>query len=128
MDIRWSKNALKDIEYWKKTDTTKIKKIKSLISNIMENHTIIAIFKEKSLNTNELAAKSISIYPSPTSNNIYVTGNKKISAPELYNNNGQKVLQGSGNSMDLTKITNGVYILKIITDNGEISTSKIIKR
>lgn len=97
-------------------------------SNIMENHTIIAIFKEKSLNTNELAAKSISIYPSPTSNNIYVTGNKKISAPELYNNNGQKVLQGSGNSMDLTKITNGVYILKIITDNGEISTSKIIKR
>ena len=94
----------------------------------MENHTIIAIFKEKSLNTNELAAKSISIYPSPTSNNIYVTGNKKISAPELYNNNGQKVLQGSGNSMDLTKITNGVYILKIITDNGEISTSKIIKR
>ncbi|SHH02730.1 toxin YoeB [Anaerosphaera aminiphila DSM 21120] len=37
MELRWSKNALKDIEYWKKTDSTKVKRIKELINNIVDS-------------------------------------------------------------------------------------------
>lgn len=98
------------------------------LSNITENHTVFVIFKQGSLNTNEFDAKNIKIYPNPTSDNIYVTGNKKISALELYNSNGQKVLQTGKGSMNISTVTDGIYILKIVTENGEVSTSKIIKK
>lgn len=35
--IKWTKNAAEDIEYWKKHDANKIKRIKSLIADIQKN-------------------------------------------------------------------------------------------
>ncbi|GGG45990.1 hypothetical protein GCM10007332_04340 [Epilithonimonas arachidiradicis] len=97
-------------------------------SNVTDNHTIMVIFKLKSLGTNEIHKKSITIYPNPTTDYIYVSGNKKIASLELYNSNGQKVLKTNESKLDLASVTAGVYILKIITENGEISSSKIIKK
>lgn len=97
-------------------------------SNVIENHTIMVIFKLKQLGTDEIKNKNITVYPNPTADYIYVSGNKKIASLELYNSNGQKVLKANDNKMDLTSVTAGVYILKIVTENGEISSSKIIKK
>lgn len=37
MELRWSEAALKDLSYWKKNDVTKVRKIKLLLENIIEN-------------------------------------------------------------------------------------------
>lgn len=97
-------------------------------SNVTDNHTLMVIFKLKSLGTNEAKNKNITVYPNPTADYIYVSGNKKIASLELYNSNGQKVLKANESKMDLAHLTAGVYILKIITENGEVSSSKIIKK
>lgn len=96
--------------------------------NITENHTITAIFKKIELGTNETGLKEINIYPNPTSDYIYISGNKKINTLELYNVNGQKVLQSKGNTIDISSLTKGVYILKTFTENNEVFTNKIIKK
>ncbi|MBO1304526.1 Txe/YoeB family addiction module toxin [Enterococcus sp. 669A] len=36
MELRWSPKAIEDLNYWKKNDVTKVKRIKKLIENIME--------------------------------------------------------------------------------------------
>ncbi len=36
MEIRWSKSAISDLEYWKKEDKTKINKIKMLLESIID--------------------------------------------------------------------------------------------
>lgn len=97
-------------------------------SNVIENHTVMVIFKLKQLGTDEIKNKNITVYPNPTADYIYVSGNKKIASLELYNSNGQKVLKTNESKMDLASVTAGVYILKIVTENGEISSSKIIKK
>ncbi|WP_027382775.1 T9SS type A sorting domain-containing protein [Epilithonimonas caeni] len=96
--------------------------------NVTENHTVMVIFKLRSLGVNEARNKNITVYPNPTADYIYVSGNKKITSLELYNSNGQKVLKTGESKMDLAPVTAGVYILKIVTENGETSSSKIIKK
>ncbi|MPT32081.1 MAG: T9SS type A sorting domain-containing protein [Chryseobacterium sp.] len=104
------------------------KPINYTFPNVTENHTVMVIFKLKQLSTNDIKNKNITVYPNPTADYIYVSGNKKIASLELYNNNGQKVLKTSESKMDLAPVTAGIYILKIVTENGEISSSKIIKK
>ncbi|SDE75692.1 T9SS type A sorting domain-containing protein [Epilithonimonas hungarica] len=104
------------------------KPINYTFPNVTKNHTVMVIFKLKQLSTNEIKNKNITVYPNPTADYIYVSGNKKITSLELYNSNGQKVLKTSESKMDLAPVTAGVYILKIVTENGEISSSKIIKK
>ncbi|MBP2098872.1 Txe/YoeB family addiction module toxin [Enterococcus rivorum] len=36
MELRWSDQALEDLKYWKKNDSTKVSRIKRLLSNILE--------------------------------------------------------------------------------------------
>jgi len=96
--------------------------------NVTENHSITAIFRKIELGTNETGLKEINVYPNPTSDYIYISGNKKINTLELYNVNGQKVMQNKGNKMDISLVTKGVYILKTLTDNNEVFTNKIIKK
>ncbi|MBO0422697.1 Txe/YoeB family addiction module toxin [Enterococcus plantarum] len=36
MELRWSDDALNDLNYWKKNDAAKVKKIKALLENIIE--------------------------------------------------------------------------------------------
>ena len=96
--------------------------------NITENHTITAVFKKIELGTNETGLSGINFYPNPTADYIYISGNKKINTLELYNVNGQKVLQNKGNQIDISSVTEGVYILKTLTENNEVFTNKIIKK
>jgi toxin YoeB len=35
--IKWTKNAAEDLNYWKKTDTAKVKRIKQLLEDIQKS-------------------------------------------------------------------------------------------
>lgn len=104
------------------------KQLTYTFTNIAENHTILAVYKVKQLGTSDINKKNVTVYPNPTADRIFVSGNKKVIALELYNVVGQKVLESYENSLDLTSVAKGNYILKIKTENGEISSSKIIKK
>ncbi|WP_312767646.1 T9SS type A sorting domain-containing protein [Epilithonimonas sp.] len=104
------------------------KQLTYTFADVTENHTILAVYKEKQLGTDDINKKNITVYPNPTTDRIFVSGNKKVTSLELYNIAGQKVLQFNENNLDLTSLTAGVYVLKIKTENGEISSSKIIKK
>ena len=104
------------------------KQLTYTFTNIAENHTILAVYKVKQLGTSDINKNDVIVYPNPTADRIFVSGNKKVIALELYNVVGQKVLESYENSLDLTSVAKGNYILKIKTENGEISSSKIIKK
>lgn len=71
---------------------------------------------------------TLNVYPNPTKNYISVDSNELIRHIMLYNLLGELIIKESNISMlDLSYLSNGVYLLKIILDHGNEVTKKIIK-
>ena len=79
----------------------------------------------------ETAATSFSIYPNPTNSNITVCG-ENISMVEVYNLCGQKMMTLEVNSnnvnVNMSALTTGVYMVKIVDGNGNATVNKVVKR
>lgn len=71
---------------------------------------------------------SIVVYPNPTLNTIYIQGTTTAFSAQLFNVNGQKVLETTTNKMDVSSIKQGVYILMIEDSNKTRSSYKLIKK
>lgn len=75
----------------------------------------------------EQDAKGFNIYPNPANNKIYVDG-EGVGIVEVYNSLGQKVATVEGSestNVDVTSFDNGVYMVRVITNDGEITTQKV---
>ena len=73
---------------------------------------------------------SYEIYPNPTENSIVVKGNN-INEVEVYNLCGQKLMSviGSQNvNVNMNSLTSGVYMVKVIDNNGNATINKIVKK
>ncbi|RMB63295.1 T9SS C-terminal target domain-containing protein [Dokdonia sinensis] len=77
-----------------------------------------------SLGINEQAIATLSLYPNPTNDIVNIKTDMPIDSYEVYNLVGQKVLNGNQNTVDLTSLKAGVYMVKILI--GEATTVKRI--
>jgi len=86
-----------------------------------KDHTTVAENQENAYN----------IYPNPTNSNITVSG-ENISLVEVYNICGQKVIsletKTSSVNVNMSELTAGVYMVKIVDNNGNATVNKIVKR
>ena len=67
-----------------------------------------------------------SVYPNPTTEILNIKTDGFVSA-ELYNLNGQKVLNSFQNSFNVNTLTKGLYILKVTTTNGVIEKKIVVE-
>lgn len=74
----------------------------------------------------------ISIYPNPTYNVVYVKGLAEGQTVELYNALGQLVhkvdVKSETEVLDISKLTDGVYNIRVLRNNVSIFTIKLVKR
>lgn len=78
----------------------------------------------------EIEVAKVDVYPNPTQDVVTVQG-ENIAGWELYDLQGKKCLQSSVNATDnvnLSSYPQGVYILRITLQDGQVSTSKIVKQ
>jgi hypothetical protein len=76
---------------------------------------------------NEMEAMGFNVYPNPANNKIYIDG-EGVGAVEVYNSLGQKVItvEGTENTVvDVTSFENGIYVVRVITNEGAVSTKKV---
>lgn len=75
----------------------------------------------------ETMSSNINIYPNPANSKIYVDG-ENIGFVEVYNSLGQKVTKVEGSestSVEMTAFENGVYVVRVITNDGNVTTQKV---
>ena len=75
----------------------------------------------------EAEASMFNIYPNPANSKIYVDG-EGVGVVEVYNSLGQKLMTVEGTehtSVDVTAFENGVYVVRVITNEGAVTTQKV---
>ncbi|MEO6684768.1 MAG: T9SS type A sorting domain-containing protein [Dyadobacter sp.] len=71
------------------------------------------------------------IYPNPASDylKLNVSDLRKIKSVKIYDLNGRAVYTASGNGLtktiDIKKVSTGLYVVEVVNVNGEINTSKV---
>ena len=75
-------------------------------------------------------SQNINVYPNPVSNKLYIQKDVSVVAASLYDINGKKIksLDGQKNEYDLSFLKNGIYFIKIMSENNLFCTKSIIKR
>ncbi len=81
-----------------------------------------------SINDYALASETISVYPNPTEGIIQIKTRKKIAYVVVYNTLGKVVHTSSSVQISLPNIQNGLYILKITTEDNRTYTKKLLKQ
>ena len=69
---------------------------------------------------------SVKLYPNPASDRFTVEG--KVTEVEVLDALGQMVYQGADNTIEVATWPQGVYFVRIVDENGAISTVKFMKR
>ena len=82
------------------------------------------------LSTQQFSQNNLKVYPNPASNQLTVSQNDEISAIEIFNLMGQKVLSQNANSNEVTvnisSLSVGTYSMKVTSGNSQ-SVVKVVK-
>ncbi len=89
----------------------------------------VAWYKNNLLGIPENTLQQFTLFPNPTSGILYLRSTSEIVSVEILNLVGQKVAQFKNTSeIDLSNQSSGIYLLKIISENGASEVQKIIKK
>jgi hypothetical protein len=85
------------------------------------------------LSNNEFSLDSFELYPNPSKDNFNIEGNTAIKSLIVYSTTGQKIYEDSFEGVNKTNVStanwaNGIYILEIKTDSGDVKSYKLIKQ
>lgn len=77
--------------------------------------------------------EQLKVYPNPTSNAIFIESGNGLVVKEMsvYDINGRFIKKAEGksiNTIDLSELSNGLYILKVLGDDDQEATFRIIKK
>jgi len=80
---------------------------------------------------NATRSNSIRIYPTQVQNSLNIQSESPVRKINIYSMTGQKQLEANNPgiaSVDISSLSNGIYIVEIFADNGTAFKGKIIKR
>ena len=80
-----------------------------------------------SIQNNPLLDKQIILYPNPTSDKINVQTDLDIAEVYLLDLQGKQLQTSNSKEVDLSKLSSGIYLIKVKLKNNEVWTRKVIK-
>lgn len=100
----------------------------STFSTSIDFSSITASSSGATLPVDEFELGQLAIYPNPATSTITITSNIDLQF-EVYNSLGQKMIESKSNNIDISTLSNGMYILKVIAiESNKSNTYKIIKK
>jgi hypothetical protein len=73
-------------------------------------------------------AFSVTIKPNPATDYVTFQSTSPITHIEIRNLNGQVVIRSNDTNINISNLNTGVYVAKVYTRNGNVSTSKLVKQ
>ncbi|WP_282042934.1 T9SS type A sorting domain-containing protein [Winogradskyella flava] len=80
-----------------------------------------------STNSETLDNPELVFYPNPTSKILNIELRTPLKQINIFNLHGQKIMQSSSSIIDVSNLSNGLYLIKIEDKNGNTSTKRFVK-
>ena len=71
---------------------------------------------------------TISVYPNPSQNRVYVKSDLEVQVISVYNLSGKKVAFSNSSSIDMEQLPSGLYLLDILFLGEGLSTKRLIQK
>lgn len=91
------------------------------ITNLYNNNTL----STSDFNENNL---KVAMYPNPVNDVLNIEIENEIKSVEIYNIQGQKVLQSSNKQIETNSLNSGIYMVRVEDVNGAVATQKLMKK
>lgn len=79
--------------------------------------------------TDTFVKTNVAITPNPVNTIATITTNgEPVRSYTVVNTLGQQVAAGNGNSIDMTQLQSGIYVVKASLANGQVTSSKVVKK
>jgi hypothetical protein len=90
----------------------------------------VSLKEVTNVSVGENKASTVKFYPNPAQNEIYFTGKDKLRKVSVYNVVGAQVkeFKNVSESLNISDLKPGVYMVKVTDENGKTSTTKILKK
>lgn len=73
-------------------------------------------------------SKSIGLYPNPVQSELFIKSDENISSVEVFSLLGQSVIKTTGkDSINVSSLSNGIYTVQVILENGIVINEKFVK-
>lgn len=82
------------------------------------------------MGVNDFDSSAVTIYPNPAKDIIYFNSSLKIQSASVYNMDGKIIMNNlkvHNQNADISSLPSGVYIFRVLLENGQIETFKLIK-
>ncbi|WP_297332626.1 T9SS type A sorting domain-containing protein [Flavobacterium sp.] len=86
-----------------------------------------AVVSAEALSVDKVVKNAAVIYPNPTSGTLNIAVEGTVQNVAIYNMMGQKVMQTSGATIDVSALNSGMYVIST-TVNGNTSSARFIKK
>ena len=86
-------------------------------------------YNEATAGTRDFSLVNFAIYPNPATSVLHIdNSNFTIKNVEVYNVLGKKIITSNKNQLNIENLVNGVYVLKIQDDKGNMATKRFVKK
>jgi len=92
-----------------------------------ETHDYMVTISEE-MSVSDIDKGNLVVYPNPTSGMLEILSPVEIEKVQLFNLNGNKMMEGKSVSLDISSLPSGIYLIKILLKNGEEITKTVIKK
>lgn len=82
----------------------------------------------KVIDSDLLAKNSTVIYPNPATDVVNVESKENVTSVEIIGLSGQKLFNSNAKQINVSHLSKGIYIVKVLLENGKIETHKLIKK
>lgn len=88
----------------------------------------ISVFGEPfTLQADDFLTTNVGLYPNPASSVVRLTASEAIRNAQVFDASGRKVMEGQSDTVDVSTLTSGLYLVQITLESGRTTTRKFVK-
>ena len=96
---------------------------------VLSSTEVASIINNTTLSSDNFIVNNLkfNLYPNPASDILNIEFNEAIKSVEIYSLQGQKVLSATSKDINISNLTNGIYMVRVEDVEGAVATQKLVK-